>query len=175
MPIKSLSCTITSSIFKLLFPSWLWVQKSSSCCMELLAQSIITPRPVQVWNYSPALGMANGATPPPHAWGAQWVTLSFSAQHCFFCCHSTLPSCSRGEGCLCSPDPFAHSFGCGGGITPTSTTSPDGCRALIQVSAVPSRLDRVNTVHLGSVWGWYTKWLNDISEATKEAGGTVGA
>lgn len=159
MPIKSLSCIITSSIFKLLFPSWLWVQKSSFCCMELLAQSIIAPRPVQVWDYSPA----------------QWVTLSFSGQHCFFCCHSTLPSCSRGEGCLCSPDPFAHSFGFGGGITPTSTTSPDGCRALIQASAVPSRLDRVNTVHLGSVWGWYTKWLNDISKATKEAGGTVGA
>lgn len=136
--------------------------------------SIIAPRPAPgttalVWGQQ--LEPPHLLMPEVHS---EWLHF-FPAQHRFFCCHSTLPSCSPGEGCLCSPDPFAHSFGCGGGITPASTTSPDGCRALIQASAVPSRLDRVNTVHLRSAWGWYTQWLNDKSQATKEAGGTVWA
>lgn len=158
MPIKSLSCIITISVLKLLFPSWLFVQYTLSCCINLPHKRPQSFSEDSDWSH-PAIWDTSSCL------GGQSVTLLFSTQHCFLCCHSTLFSCSPHWVCLYTPNSFAHSF---------EELSWLPALGLLS-SQHPSRYHNypkfghtVSAVHLESVWNQYTKWLNYFSQVTIE-------
>lgn len=125
MPIKSLSCIITISILKLLFPPWLFVLKTLSCCISLPHK-----RPQPLSEDSDGSHPAMGGTSS----FLRWTVNDFA----FF--HSALLSVLPFNSalllphwvCLCTPNSLTHSFECRGGIILTSSISLDECTALMQ-------------------------------------------